>query len=375
MQLYSILGFTLRLFQAVIYSVTRHLSEKQTGARRPLQILLLGILSITLGITEPVLAQSSSAPQVNKPKQSAQGNKSTVAQKPKSANPKQVRTTVNRPKNPPQAAGRPSFATAMGLRNQPDDLNLKSSVAMVVDQHSKEILFEKNPDVSLPIASITKLMTAMVVLDSNAPLDEVLTITQEDVKIYAKSRLSLGTKLTREEALLLALMSSENRAAYLLARNYPGGAKAFVEAMNHKAYSLGMTHSNFTDPTGLLATNVSTAEDLARMLVASYNYKLIREFSVWPDTTLVINKRPQVFLNTNRLVRAGDMEIGLQKTGCISAAGRCLVMQARVNGLPLLLVFLDSVGTQSRFADAVRVRDWIESYQPGEPKAIRRLTM
>ena len=365
----------MRLIQAVIYSVTHSLPALQTRVRYPLQILLLGIFSFTLGIAEPALAQSSAGTQTNKPKQSAQGNKSTAAQKPKSSNSKQVRTTVNRPKNPAQAATRPSFATAMGLRNQPDDLNLKSSVAMVVDQHSKEILFEKNPDVSLPIASITKLMTAMVVLDSNAPLDEVLTITQEDVKIYSKSRLSLGAKLTREEALLLALMSSENRASYLLARNYPGGAKAFVEAMNHKAYSLGMTNSSFTDPTGLLATNVSTAEDLARMLVASYNYKLIREFSVWPDTTLVINKRPQVFLNTNRLVRAGDMEIGLQKTGFISAAGKCLVMQAKVNGLPLLLVFLDSVGTQSRFADAVRVRDWIESYQPGEPKPIRRLTM
>lgn len=263
----------------------------------------------------------------------------------------------------------------MGLRNQQDELNLKSSVAMVIDQQTKEILFEKNPDVSLPIASITKLMTAMVVLDSNAPLDEVLTITQEDVKIYAKSRLSLGTKLTREEALLLALMSSENRASYILARNYPGGVPAFIEAMNHKAYSLGMTYSNFADPTGLLVANVSTAEDLARMLIASYNYKMIRDFSVWPDMTMVINKRPQVFLNTNRLVRAGDMEIGLQKTGFISAAGRCLVMQAKVNGVPLILVFLDSVGTQSRFADAVRVKDWIESYQPGEPKPIRRLTM
>ncbi len=225
------------------------------------------------------------------------------------------------------------------------------------------------------IASITKLMTAMVVLDSNAPLDEVLTITQAEVKIYAKSRLSLGTKLTREEALLLALMSSENRASQLLATNYPGGLSAFIEAMNHKAYALGMTQSSFTDPTGLLASNVSTGEDLARLLIASYNYKLIREFSVWPDMTMVINKRPQVFLNTNRLVRAGDMEIGLQKTGFISAAGRCLVMQAKVNGMPLLLVFLDSVGTQSRFADAVRVKDWIESYQPGEPKPIRRLTM
>lgn len=359
----------LNAVPAVIYLAPHHFLVFLTRVRRPLQIFLLGLFCTALVVTSPAWAQSTSGSQTNKPKQNSQANKS------KSSNPKQVRTTVNRPKNQAQTAGRPSFATAMGLRNQPDDLNLKSSVAMVVDQHSKEILFEKNPDVSLPIASITKLMTAMVVLDSNAPLDEVLTITQEDVKIYAKSRLGLGTKLTREEALLLALMSSENRASYLLARNYPGGAKAFVEAMNHKAYSLGMTQSSFTDPTGLLATNVSTAEDLARMLVASYNYKLIREFSVWPDTTLVINKRPQVFLNTNRLVRAGHMEIGLQKTGFISAAGKCLVMQANVNGLPLLLVFLDSVGTQSRFADAVRVRDWIESYQPGEPKPIRRLTM
>jgi len=361
----------LRLIHAVIHSVAQDLSDLQIRVQRPLQILTLGILSLSLCWIEPALSQSSSSTPANKPKQASQ------TKKPTSPNPKQVRTTVNRPKNANTRKGpiRPSFATALGLRNQQDDLNLKSSVAMVVDQHSKEILFEKNPDVSLPIASITKLMTAMVVLDSNAPLDEVLTIAQEDVKIYTKSRLALGSKLTREEALLLALMSSENRASYLLARYYPGGVKAFVEAMNHKAYALGMTHSNFSDPTGLLASNVSTAEDLARMLVASYNYKLIREFSIWPDTTLVINKRPQVFLNTNRLVRAGDMEIGLQKTGFISAAGKCLVMQAKVNGVPLLLVFLDSVGTQSRFADAVRVRDWIESYQPGEPRAIRRLTM
>ena len=361
----------MRAYFASIHSVVPHLSDWQTVAKHPLYFLVLGLISMIVCMSNPVFAQGTPNSAGPTP------NKSTQAKKQKSANPKQVRTTVNRPKNVAgnQSAGLPSFATALGLRNQQDELNLKSSVAMVVDQQSKDILFEKNPDVSLPIASITKLMTAMVVLDSNAPLDEVLTITQEDVKIYAKSRLALGTKLTREEALLLALMSSENRASHLLARNYPGGVKEFVEAMNHKAYSLGMTHSNFSDPTGLLATNVSTAEDLARMLVASYNYKLIREFSVWPDTTIVVNKRPQVFLNTNRLVRSGDMEIGLQKTGFISAAGKCLVMQAKVNGLPLLLVFLDSVGTQSRFADAVRVRDWIESYQPGEPKAIRRLTM
>ncbi|MEY3643219.1 MAG: hypothetical protein RLZZ149_1147 [Pseudomonadota bacterium] len=332
--------------------VAPNLSGWQIRTQHPLRILILAVLSISLCAIEPVAAQSSPPPQ-----------KSSQTKKQKPSNPKQVRTTVNRPKSKKVAPDRPSFANAMGLRNQPDD------------QQTKEVLFEKNPDVILPIASITKLMTAMVVLDSNAPLDEVLTITQAEVKIYAKSRLSLGTKLSREEALLLALMSSENRASQLLASNYPGGVPAFIEAMNHKAYALGMTHSSFTDPTGLLASNVSTGEDLARLLIASYNYKLIRDFSVWPDMTMVINKRPQVFLNTNRLVRAGDMEIGLQKTGFISAAGRCLVMQAKVNGMPLLLVFLDSVGTQSRFADAVRVKDWIESYQPGEPKAIRRLTM
>jgi D-alanyl-D-alanine endopeptidase (penicillin-binding protein 7) len=178
--------------------------------------------------------------------------------------------------------------------------------------------------------------------------------------------------MTREDALHLALMASENRAAYTLARNYPGGVPAFVDAMNRKARELGMDHSHFADPTGLLSENVSTAEDLTRMVNAAYQYKLIREYSTWPDLTMVIAKRPQKFLNTNRLVRSGDMDIGLQKTGFINAAGKCLVMQARVNNTPLLLVFLDSVGTQSRFADAVRVRDWYERMPTGT-QPIRRL--
>jgi len=216
--------------------VVPNLSDWQRRTQLPLRILILAALSITLCAIEPASAQSSPPP------------KNTQAKKQKSANPKQVRTTVNRPKgtSKKEVPDRPSFANAMGLRNQQDELSLKSSVAMVIDQQTKEVLFEKNPDVSLPIASITKLMTAMVVLDSNAPLDEVLTITQAEVKIYAKSRLSLGTKLTREEALLLALMSSENRASQLLATNYPGGLSAFIEAMNHKAYALGMTQSSFT---------------------------------------------------------------------------------------------------------------------------------
>ena len=289
-----------------------------------------------------------------------------------SKKPKTVRTTVTRTSEPVVAA-RPSFATALGLRGQHDDLSLKSSVAMVVNQDTKEVYFEKNSSVSLPIASITKLMTAMVVLDSKLPLDETVVINADDVHIYRSSRLAGGTTLTREEALLLALMSSENRAAYTLGRNYPGGITAFVDAMNRKAREIGMTHSHFADPTGLMSENVASAEDLTRMLSAAYQYKMIREFSTWPDLTMVIAKRPQKFLNTNRLVRAGDMNIGLQKTGFINAAGKCLVMQARVNNTPLLLVFLDSVGTQSRFADAVRVKDWYERMPSGEPQAIRRL--
>jgi D-alanyl-D-alanine endopeptidase (penicillin-binding protein 7) len=285
---------------------------------------------------------------------------------------KTVRTTVTRSSEPVVPA-RPSFATALGLRDQHDDLSLKSSVAMVVNQDTKEVYFEKNSSVSLPIASITKLMTAMVVLDSKLPLEETIVINAEDVNIYRTSRLAGGTVLTREEALLLSLMSSENRAAYTLGRNYPGGISAFIEAMNRKAKEIGMTHSHFADPTGLKSENVASAEDLARMLSVAYQYKMIRDFSTWPDLTMVIAKRPQKFLNTNRLVRAGDMNIGLQKTGFINAAGKCLVMQARVNNTPLLLVFLDSVGTQSRFADAVRVRDWYERMPSGEPHVIRRL--
>jgi D-alanyl-D-alanine endopeptidase (penicillin-binding protein 7) len=285
--------------------------------------------------------------------------------------PRTVRVTVTR-SNAPVVAAPPSLATALGLRGQHDELNLKSSVVMVMNQDTKDVYFEKNPSVSLPIASITKLMTAMVVLDAKLPMDEVIVINAEDAHIYRHSRLTEGTALTREDALHLALMSSENRAAYTLGRNYPGGMPAFIAAMNHKAKELGMEHTHFEDPTGLTSENVASAEDLTRMLSAAYQYKTIREFSTWPDMTMVIGKRPQKFLNTNRLVRSGDMDIGLQKTGFINAAGRCLVMQARVNNTPLLLVFLDSVGTQSRFADAVRVRDWYER-MPSGAQPIRRL--
>jgi D-alanyl-D-alanine endopeptidase (penicillin-binding protein 7) len=315
---------------------------------------------------------NASAIAANKDKEKQAKTSKVIVKTAKSAKkPKAVRVTVTRSSDS-AVASHPSFATALGLRGQHDELSLKSSVAMVVNQDTKEVYFEKNPTVSLPIASITKLMTAMVVLDSKLSLDETLVINADDVHSYRSSRLAGGTVLTRQEALLLSLMSSENRAAYTLGRNYPGGIKAFVDAMNRKAKELNMEHSNFADPTGLLSNNVATAEDLARMLNAAYQYKLIREYSTWPDLTMVIAKRPQKFLNTNRLVRSGDMDIGLQKTGFINAAGKCLVMQARINNTPLLLVFLDSVGTQSRFADAVRVRDWYER-MPSGTQPIRRL--
>lgn len=286
---------------------------------------------------------------------------------------KDVRVTVTRPASNAATGARPSFATAMGLRGQHDDLSLKSSVAMVVNQDTNDVLFEKNTGVSLPIASITKLMAAMVVLDADLPMDESIQINAEDARSYGKSRLATGTSLTRREAMLLSLMSSENRAAYTLGRNYPGGVSAFVAAMNQKAQDLGMRNSRFADPSGLSSNNVASADDLARMVSASYQYKAIREYSTWPDLTMTINKRQQTFLNTNRLVRSGDMDIGLQKTGFISAAGKCLVMQANINGSPLLLVFLDSVGTQSRFADAVRVKDWYQQIDPSEIRPLRRL--
>jgi D-alanyl-D-alanine endopeptidase (penicillin-binding protein 7) len=260
------------------------------------------------------------------------------------------------------------------LRGNHDDLNLKSSVALIVDRQTHEVLFEKNAHAALPIASITKLMTSLVVLEAQLPLDEEIVITQSDVNAYpgrTRSRVTEGARMTRKEAMILSLMSSENRVSQALGRNYPGGIPAFVDAMNAKARLLGMTQSKFADPTGLSSENVSSPEDLTKLVEAAYQHKTIRDFSTQPDYSLMIGKREQKFINTNRLVRANDMDIGLQKTGYISAAGRCLVMQAKVVGRDVVMVFLDSVGKQSRFADAVRVREWLEANP--SPEALRRL--
>lgn len=336
--------------------------------RSPLLLgLLVGLLSSSLLFVNDSLAQSN-------PQKPANSQKAA----PKKAAPKTqktVRTTTTRSKSvkaPDEK--RPSLAAAMGLRGNHDDLNLKSSVALIVDRQTHEVLFEKNAHAALPIASITKLMTSLVVLEAQLPLDEEIVITQSDVNAYpgrTRSRVTEGAKMTREQAMILSLMSSENRVSQALGRNYPGGIPAFVDAMNAKARLLGMTQSKFADPTGLSSENVSSPEDLTKLVEAAYQHKTIRDFSTRPDYSLMIGKREQKFINTNRLVRASDMDIGLQKTGYISAAGRCLVMQAKVVGRDVVMVFLDSVGKQSRFADAVRVREWLEANP--SPEALRRL--
>lgn len=257
----------------------------------------------------------------------------------------------------------PALASAVDQWQSHDHLAVSSGSALVIAQDGGEALYEKNARVVVPIASITKVMTAMVVLDSMPNLQAPIAITDDDVDYLkgSRSRLQVGAVLTREMALLLALMSSENRAAHALARHYPGGMPAFLAAMNRKAASLGMTRTHFDDPTGLTSTNVSTAHDLARMVAAAHRYPLIREFSTTPGATAEVRGRELEYRNTNQLVKSPTWEIGLSKTGYIQEAGKCLVMQARVADRPVVIVLLDSAGKQTRIGDANRIKRWMES--------------
>jgi D-alanyl-D-alanine endopeptidase (penicillin-binding protein 7) len=223
----------------------------------------------------------------------------------------------------------------------------------------------------LPIASITKLMTAMVVLDAKPDLKETLAIGEDDVDMVkgTRSRLKVGTLLEREEMLRLALMSSENRAASALSRHYPGGRDAFVAAMNQKARTLGLADTRFQDPTGLTAANVSSPRDLAKMVDAAHQYPLIREFSTTSEGEFSIAGRTQQFRNTNTLVKSPTWEIGLSKTGYINEAGKCLVMQAWLNNKPTIIVLLDSWGKMTRIGDANRIKRWVESAALPRPSA------
>lgn len=272
-------------------------------------------------------------------------------------------------------APRQSFGQMAGLHGTEDALDLKSSVALVIDQDTHEVLLSKNDHAVLPIASLTKLMTGLLISEAHLPNDELITITQDDVDTEKRSssRLTVGTTLSRGELLHLALMSSENRAAHALGRTYPGGLATFVSIMNAKAKMLGMKDTRYVEPTGLSSRNQSSAQDLALLVNAAYADATVRSLSTSPEYQVEVGNRVLQFNTTNRLVKSPDWEIGVQKTGYISEAGQCLVMQARVAGRKLIMVFLDSAGKFSRIADAERVRRWVEAtHAVGSPAASSR---
>lgn len=242
-------------------------------------------------------------------------------------------------------------------------LKLRSNAAMVLDQSTGAVLFEKNAGAIVPIASITKLMTAVVALDAEPNLDDTLSIDEDDVDTLkgTHSRLRVGTRLSREDMLRLALMSSENRAAFALSRYYPGGRPAFVAAMNRKAQMLGMQDTYFDDPTGLSPSNVSSARDLAKLVSVAQRYPLIRQFTTTTGYDVNMGGRMHSFTNTNSLVKSASWDIGLSKTGFINEAGRCLVMQAWFNNKPTIIVLLDSLGKMTRIGDANRIKHWVEN--------------
>ena len=259
------------------------------------------------------------------------------------------------------ATGRVHYRAAALRADSPTAL--RSGAVMILDPGTGSVLFEKNSAAPMPIASLTKLMTALVVVEAKQDMGETMTVTDADVDRlkHSSSRLRVGARLTRTAMLHIALMSSENRAASALGRNYPGGQAAFVAAMNAKAAALGMLHTHYVEPTGLSSANVSTAQDLAKLVVAAQREPLIRAYSTDHDYTIRQGGRPTPYRNTNRLISNGSWDIGLQKTGYINEAGRCMVLHATVKGRAVVMVFLDAQGKFSRAADANRVRAWLTS--------------
>ena len=243
------------------------------------------------------------------------------------------------------------------------DPQLKSNSVLVIDQTDSKVLYSRNPDIAAPIASITKLMTALVVLDARQPLSEHITITDADRDIPKSifSRLTVGATLTRGDLMHVALMSSENRAAHALGNNYPGGMPAMVAAMNAKALRLGMVHSHFVDPTGLSSDNVASPSDLSKLVMAASKNPTIREFSTDARYTVLVHHRMVEFHNTDNLVANPTWNILVQKTGYITEAGKCLVMSAIIEGRSVVIVLLDSLGKYTRVADAKRIKTWMEA--------------
>ena len=342
-----ILGSWLAIAPTVAFSASPQFEAKSAKSSAP-----------------PTAADAQPAAEKSTASKSKQRAKSaSVAKTRKRANSKIAAKRSHKRAERTTQAARPTIGRALGLHATPDKLDLRSSVALVSESVTGEILFEKNGLAVLPIASITKLMTAMVVLDSQAPMGDMIQITKDDVDTErgSRSRLRAGVRLSRSEMLQLALMSSENRAANALGRNHPQGMAAFVEAMNAKARNLGMHDTAFVEPTGLSSANVSNARDLAKLVRAAANYPQIREFSTASELTVDTGYRQIAFRSTNRLVSSDDWDIDIQKTGYISEAGRCLVMQVQLDGRPTVMVLLDSAGRYSRFGDARRVRTWLEA--------------
>jgi len=255
-------------------------------------------------------------------------------------------------------------ALASSVFSQTRAPKLASSIALIYDEKDQRSLYSKNADTVAPIASITKLMTAMVVLDAKLPMDEKITISPDDADFQkgTHSRMRAGITLTRAEMMKVALMASENRAAASLARTYPGGMPAAVAAMNAKAKELGMTSTKFLDPTGLNSNNVSTAKDLVKMVMAAQHYEQIHKYTTSSSHMVNAGSRHELkYNNTNPLVKNASWDIGVSKTGYISEAGRCLVMEATISNRPVVIVLLDSWGKSTRVGDANRIKKWMES--------------
>jgi len=325
---------------------------KHLAVRRLLQVMVVSALCSTL------LAFNADAAQ----RKRVSAKKPVAAASVKST--RKAAPVARRVKATPRMeSARLSYGQLAGLHATQDPLDLKSSVALVIDQDTREVLLSKNDHAVLPIASLTKLMTGLIVSEAKLPLDEMVTITQDDVDTEkgSGSRLRVGTSLSRGELLHLALMSSENRAAHALGRTYPGGLSTFVAQMNARAKALGMKDTRYVEPTGLSSSNQSSANDLATLVATAYNDPMLRELSTSPGHEVEVGNRTLQYNNTNRLVKSPQWEIGLQKTGYISEAGQCLDKQAKVAGGKLIMVFLDSAGKFSRIGDAERVRRWVET--------------
>lgn len=347
-------------------------TTRQQPWRNPviLGFVRLGIIAFVLGMWQPFVFAAQPQAQVKASTSKAKPVKRKVVAAPaaKVKAKSKARAGMARASVVPL---RPSYGQLAGLHGSRDALELKSSVALVIDQETSEVLFSKNDKAVLPIASLTKLMTGLVVSEAKLSMDEKIVISQADVDTEkgSSSRLSVGTELSRAELLHLALMSSENRAAHALGRSHPGGLPVFVALMNAKARSLGMSDTKYVEPTGLSSKNQSSAQDLVKLVNIASSDALLREFSTSPGHQVEVGHRTLQYKNTNRLVKNPAWDIGLQKTGYISEAGQCLVMQARVAGRKLIMVFLDSAGKLTRLADAERVRRWVETTSSSAPRS------